>query len=57
MERQLRVTTQIMQNAETASRLEEVADLIKTQRANPFRVQADQMLTTGHRAWQTMEYA
>jgi hypothetical protein len=57
MERQLRVTTQIMQNAETARGLEEVADLLKAQRANPFRVQADQMLTTGHRAWQTMEYA
>jgi Holliday junction resolvasome RuvABC DNA-binding subunit len=39
----------MMQNVEIARRLEEVADLLETQRANPFRVQAYRRAAAGVR--------
>ena len=39
----------MMQNVEIARRLEEVADLLEAQRANPFRVQAYRRAAMGVR--------
>jgi DNA polymerase (family 10) len=46
---QLQTLLGMMQNVEIARRLEEVADLLETQRANPFRVQAYRRAAAGVR--------
>jgi len=49
MASQLHEADEMVQNVEIARRLEEVADLLETQRANPFRVQAYRRAAAGVR--------